>query len=323
MSQVPSIQLNNGVLIPAIGLGCWAGHTPEQREAGQHWMVTALKNGYRHFDTAHVYGTEHVVGNAIRESGIPREEVFVTTKLPSHHHGRVKESLEESLKRFGFDYFDLYLVHWPQAFVWKGRVSSIARVQCDPFRTDDNPSPRDKDGNHEVVEHPNLNETWAAMEGVLATGKVKAIGVSNFSVKTLTQLLQTANVIPAVNQVEMHPYLSQHELRAFANTKGIVLTAYTPTGHASVREDPAVVAIANKHGVSSAQVSLAWHLSRGTAAVPKSASSEHQVQNINLPVLDNDDILRLDSLDKNTHLLGYYGCPNSLVFGWTYEQLGW
>ncbi|KIJ43909.1 hypothetical protein M422DRAFT_30725 [Sphaerobolus stellatus SS14] len=309
MSQIPLFELKNapGIKIPAIGLGCWSGLTDEEHNAGKAWMLTALQNGYRHMDTAHGYGTEHSVGNAIRESGIPREEIFVTTKLPSHHHGRVKESLEESLKRAGFEYYDLYLMHWPQAFV---------------FRNDD-PDPLREDGNYDVVDHPDANETWAEMEKLLETGKVKAIGISNFSVKTLTQLLKTAKVIPAVNQVEIHPHQNQNELKEFCDSKGIVLTAYSPSGYAPVREDLAVVAIAKKHGVSPAQVSLAWHLSRGIVAVPKSTKVEHQRANLlELPKLDEEDIATLGTLHKNAHYCGYPG-PKDHVFGWTYEQMGW
>ncbi|KAF8586927.1 Aldo/keto reductase [Ramaria rubella] len=307
MAQVPSVKMNNGLLIPAIGLGCWSGTTVEEQEAGQTWMVAALKNGYRHLDTAYGYDTENVVGNAIRKSGIPREEVFVTTKLPSHHHGRVEESLDVSLKRFGFDYVDLYLMHWPQAFIWN---------------SDDDPDPLTEDGNYAVVDHPNLNETWASMEKLLQTGKVKSIGISNFSVKTLTQLLKTAKIIPAVNQTEMHPHLAEKALVELAKAKGIVLTAYSPTGYAPVREDPAVVAIAKKYNASPAQISLAWHLSRGSVAIPKSTSSEHQLQNINLPSLDQEDIATLDTLDKGIHLCERPG-PKARVYGWTYEQMGW
>ncbi|KIJ46249.1 hypothetical protein M422DRAFT_29381 [Sphaerobolus stellatus SS14] len=309
MSQIPLFELKNapGIKIPAIGLGCWSGLTDEEHNAGKAWMLTALQNGYRHMDTAHGYGTEHSVGNAIRESGIPREEIFVTTKLPSHHHGRVKESLEESLKRAGFEYYDLYLMHWPQAFV---------------FRNDD-PNPLREDGNYDVVDHPDVNETWADMEKLLETGKVKAIGISNFSVKTLTQLLKTAKVTPAVNQVEIHPHQNQNELKELCDSKGIVLTAYSPSGYAPVREDPAVVAIAKKHNVSPAQVSLAWHLSRGIVAVPKSIKVEHQRANLlELPKLDEEDIATLGTLHKNAHYCGYPG-PKDRVLGWTYEQMGW
>jgi len=247
------------------------------------------------------------VGAAVRESGIPREEIFVTTKLPYHHHGRVEVSLDESLKRSGLDYFDLYLMHWPQSFVWT---------------EDDNPDPLNPDGSYTVVERPNINETWESMEKLLETGKVKAIGVSNFSVKTLTQLLKTAKTVPAVNQIEMHPHLNQNDLKELADSKGIILTAYSPTGYAPVREDPAVENIAKKHNVSPAQVSLAWHLARGTTAIPKSTSSEHQRHNINLPRLDQTDMDVLGSLNKGVHLCQYPG-PKNQVFGCTYDQLGW
>jgi len=285
----------------AIGLGTWAGVTREEQLSALPWFKTAIEAGHRLFDTAYDYGTEDVVGTAIRESGIPRSEFFVTTKLPCHHHSCVAESLDESLSRFGYDYFDLYLVHWPQSF------------------------PKDADEESEnftTVEHPDVGETWAQMEEVSKTGKVRAIGVSNFSVKTLTQLLKTAKITPAVNQVEMHPHLNQKALKDFCDPKGIVLTAYSPTGYSQVREDPVVAGIAKKHSVSPAQVSLAWHIQRGTTAVPKSTDIEHQKANLKLPKLDETDMSDLSNIDRNTHLCNYPG-PKGLVFGWTYEQLGW
>jgi len=165
MSTVPSVTLNNGVRMPAIGLGCWAGETLEEQVQSQTWFLTALKNGYRHLDTAHGYDTEQYVGNAIRESGIPRKEVFVTTKLPFDHHARVAASLEESLERAGLDYFDLYLMHWPQAF---------------RYRADGSQPPDDES---ELDDETTFSMTWADMEKLMGTGKVRAIGVSNFSIK--------------------------------------------------------------------------------------------------------------------------------------------
>lgn len=305
--DIPIYTLNNGVKMPGIGLGCWSGTTPEQQNAGQAWMETALQNGYRHMDTAYGYGTEHCVGNAIRKVGIPREEVFVTTKLPNHHHGLVAKSLEISLKRAGFDYYDLYLVHWPQAYKYKG---------------EDDTDPRLPDGHYEVADPPGIKETWAQMEQVLETGKARAIGVSNFSIKTLTELLEHAKIVPAVNQVEMHPHQNQKELKEFCDRHGIRLTAYSPTGYSHVANDPVVVEVAKKYNVVPAQAVLAWHLARGTAAVPKSSSSKHQVENLTLPVLEQEDIDKLNSLHKNIHYCDY-GEPRDRVFGWTYEQMGW
>ncbi|GJJ14631.1 hypothetical protein Clacol_008897 [Clathrus columnatus] len=331
-SKVPIYTLNNGVEIPGLGENEYQIYKPNfvltLNANEQDWVAGPGllkskthqdkhdhdKNGYKHMDTAYGYGTEPYVGKAIRAVGIPREDIFVTTKLPNHHHDRVAESLDISLTRAGFDYYDLpiqtylsqYLVHWPQAW---------------PFKGEDNES-RLPDGSHEVVEHPNINETWEQMEKLLETDKVRAIGVSNFSVKNLKQLLTTAKIVPAVNQVEMHPHQNQKELKEFCDSKGILLTAYSPTGYQHVATDHVVVEIAKKHNASSAQVVLAWHLARGTSAVPKSTSSKHQIENLNPPTLDAEDIDKLNSLHKNVHYCDY-GEPRNKVFGWTYEQMGW
>lgn len=270
--------------MPALGLGCWSGTTKEQHDSAQPWIVSALKNGYRHLDTAYGYGTEPAVGRAIRESGIPRKDIWVTTKLPNKHHGpdQVPKSFTESLERFGFtgedDYFDLYLMHFPQASEGTGTP-----------------------GEFKVFDIP-FTETWAAMEKLFETGKVKALGVSNFSVKNLKILLESAKVKPAVNQIEMHPHQAQPELLEYCNKEGIILTAYSPTGYAQVANDPTVVSIAAKYNVSPAQVSLAWHLARGTTAVPKSTNSERQAGNLwELPKLTQEDVAALTALHKNVH----------------------
>jgi glycerol 2-dehydrogenase (NADP+) len=157
-----------------------------------------LKAGYRHIDTAHLYGSEYAVGEAIRQSGIPREQFFVTTKLPWNHQGRVKESLDESLKNAGLDYYDLYLIHWPQVLAYE-----VPTANKDGLI---NIEPKNEDGSTKMaVNPPSLSQTWAEMEKVLATGKVKNIGVSNFSIKTLEPILKTAKVIPAVNQASPVP----------------------------------------------------------------------------------------------------------------------
>jgi len=303
---IPLIKLNNGVEIPAIGLGTWSGVTVEEQRSALPWYLTALEVGYRHFDTAYGYGTESVVGDAIRKSGIPRSEIFVTTKLPNHHHHCVEKSLDESLARAGLDYYDLYLIHWPQSYPPKENESDCLRP----------------DGTWETAEHPTVNETWEQMEELLKTKKVRAIGISNFSIKTLTQLLKTARIIPAVNQVEMHPHLNQKALKEFCGSKGIILTAYSPTGYAPVREDPLVNKIAQKHNVMPTQVTLAWHIQRGTVAIPKSTKVENQKANLNLPTLTAEEMEELSNIDKGIHLC-YYGPVKGHVWGWNYEQMGW
>jgi len=157
----------------------------------------------------------------------------------------------------------------------------------------------------------------------LATGKVRAIGVSNFSIKTLESLLKTAKVVPAVNQVELHPYLTQNDLVDYCNAKGIVVTAYTPTGYATVREDETIVKLAKKYNATPAQVILAWHISRGVAVVPKSANVERQKENITLATLGAEDLKLISGLDRNQRLCARPNEKTGKVFGWTMEQLGW
>ncbi|KAA1472715.1 Aldo/keto reductase [Dentipellis sp. KUC8613] len=216
-ASLPKVKLPNanGVEMPALGLGCWSGTTPEQWATSKPWILSALKSGYRLLDTAYGYGTEQYVGEAIRESGIPREEIFVITKLPWHHARMVEESVERSLDALG-TYIDLYLMHFPIAMVYDN----------------DDRDPKDAEGNYRVDSAVDFKDTWAAMERVLANsnGKVRAIGVSNFSIRTLEELLETAKIVPALNQVEMHPYLQQEELKQWQGEKGIVTCAYTPTG---------------------------------------------------------------------------------------------
>ncbi|KAF5353403.1 hypothetical protein D9756_008003 [Leucocoprinus leucothites] len=302
MAQVPKVKLNNGVEVPIVGTGAYA--PPERHPAVPSWIGTALQAGFRHVDTAHGYGTEKHVGEAVRASGIPRKEIFVTTKLPWDHHDRVKESFEESLNNLGLEYIDLYLMHWPQF---------IKYIDGKPVI---------KDGVWQTRDDVAFNESWAEMEKLLETGKVRAIGVSNFSVKTLEQLLKTAKVVPAVNQVELHPYLAQNDLKKYCDEKGIALTAYTPSGYSEVRNDPTIVEIAKKYNVTPNQVTLAWHISRNTIIVPKSENAERQKENITLVSLDKEDIAKIDALDRNQRICNKAD-ETGTVYGWTYEQFGW
>jgi len=305
MSPVPKFKLNTGALIPAIGLGGWGGVTKEERAGAVSWMLTALKAGYTHIDTAWGYGTEKCVREAIKQSGVPREELWITTKLPWHHPGirTVEQSLDESLQNLGTDYVDLYLLHWPQVIDWPDEDPEYS-AEC---KTRDSPT---------------FNETWTGLEEVYAKGKAKNIGVSNFSVKNLEKLLATAKVVPAVNQVELHPFLAQEELKAYCDSKGIVLTAYAPTGYSNVLTDPLIVELAGKYKVTPAQVVLAWHTARGVVAVPKSSNVQRQQDNINLPILEPEDVKRITALDRNQRLCNGPDA-NGMVCGWTVEQMGW
>ncbi|ETW77723.1 hypothetical protein HETIRDRAFT_435767 [Heterobasidion irregulare TC 32-1] len=307
MASQTHFKLNTGASMPAIAFGTWAGLTKEERLAAKLWIISALQAGYRHLDTAWFYGTEVSVGAAIRESGIPREDIFVTTKLPWHHCGKVAESINQSLTNLGLDYVDLYLIHWPQAM---------------KFYSDDNSMPRTASGDLEVVEFPTFVETWAAMEQVLASGKAKAIGVSNFSIKHLERLLQTAKVVPAVNQVELNPLLTQNDLVAYSESKGIRVAAYTPSGYAAVREHPTILELATKYHSTANQITLGWHLARGVAVVTASKNTERQQENLKPATLEWADIENITALNRNLR----QPLPtneNGKVMGWTLEQLGW
>ncbi|KAF4598125.1 hypothetical protein EYR38_006521 [Pleurotus pulmonarius] len=323
-TQVPSFQLNDGTKIPAVGMGCWLG----QVGGGQRvfdMCTKALKNGYRHFDTASGYGksndaskvgtynidpvplgNEKEVGQAINASRIPREEIYVTTKLPNDAHHRVRESFEESLQNLQCGYVDLYLMHWPFAVV----TDSSGRTRT--LRPD---------------EHPTFIETWKEMEKLLDTGKVKTIGVSNFSVKTLTELLPHCTVTPATNQVELHPCLPQAELKVFCEEKGILLTAYTPLGRSKVLlEHETVGDIAKSLNVTPAQVLLSWSVQRGIIVVPKSEDDQRMQDNIKLVNLSDEAIERINKIhgEPGMHrsLLKYHS-PEGGAFGWSYEDFGW
>ncbi|KAF8907601.1 reductase AKOR2 [Gymnopilus junonius] len=301
------VRLNNGVEIPIVGSGGYGGQTKEGILKVKDWLLTALKNGYRHIDTASIYGTEKSVGQAVRESGVPREEIFVTTKLPWNRHDAVRESFEESLANLGLDYVDLYLMHFPQSIEYRK----------------DTIMPRNPDGTLVLNTKVTFNDSWAEMEKLLETGKVRAIGVSNFSIKTLEQLFKTAKITPAVNQVELHPYLAQNELRDYCQRKGIALTAYTPSGYATVRDDPLIKSLAEKYEVTPTQIIFAWHLARNTIIVPKSENSERQQQNIRLPTVSEEDLAKIWALDRGQRICNGPDAATGQVWGWTVEQLGW
>ncbi|KAJ7079963.1 reductase AKOR2 [Mycena belliarum] len=309
---------NSGTACPIIGFGAWAPDVGEERTTrAKQWLGSALKIGYRHIDTAYAYGTEKAVGDAIRESGIERENIFVVSKLPPHHHGRVAESLQETLDNLGFEWLDMYLMHWPIAA---------------PYEGDDTGTPKAL---------PTINDTWEQMEQCLQTGKCKAIGVSNCSIKMLEQLLKTVKVKPAQNQVEMHPYLAQNDLLAFCRERDIAVVAYTPSGMCSrvkkhpptilslrttgtnvVRNDPVIVELAAKYNVTPTQIILAWHLSREVVVIPKSTNEGRQKENFNLPTLKAEDIKKIDGLDRGQRICNKPD-ENGLVWGMSAEQLGW
>ncbi|KAJ7125043.1 aldo/keto reductase [Mycena epipterygia] len=270
--------LNNGTEIPSVGMGCWMGDAEGGGDRVYKMCLASLECGYRHFDTASGYGNEKEVGRAIRDSEVPRSEIYLTTKLGNGDHHRVKEAFAESIEKLGVEYIDLYLMHWPMA-VMDGKVLG-------------------------PEEHPTFIETWKEIEKLLETRKVKTIGVSNFSIKTLEQLLPHCSIIPATNQVELHPCLPQNGLKAYCEDKGILLTAYSPLGRSTTfMEDATVKALATKLSISPAQIVLSWAVQRA------------------------EDMSIVDNLHKepgmHKSLLVFDDKKDGTVFGWTYEQLGW
>ncbi|KAL5482688.1 hypothetical protein ACEPAI_9282 [Sanghuangporus weigelae] len=249
--------------MPARGLSCSSVFTIEEHEAARPWILSALKIGYRYLDTAVLYGTEGVVGKAVRESGIPREEIFVTTKLPLHQNN-VSESIDVSLKKAGLDYYDL--------------PAAVANIK-------DNPLPR----------YPGPNGGRLHCE---------SDGVANFSVKNLKKLLETAKVVPAVNEVEMQPHQAQPELLEFYREKGIVFAAYSPTGFSFIANDPTIVKLAENTNAARRRANL-----------------------LELPTLSKEEVELINTLHKNVYYFSLEGPKvrdkHESVFGWTCEQMGW
>jgi 2,5-diketo-D-gluconate reductase A len=257
-----TVTLNNGVQMPQLGFG-----VSEARDA-EASVTEALADGYRSIDTAAVYGNEDGVGAALARSGIPRDELFVTTKVWQGHQGcaHALSCAEQSLRRLGLDYVDLYLVHWPP------------------------------------TELEECEKTWAAMEQLLDEGRARAIGVSNFRAGHLQRVLDLGGTVPAVNQIELHPHLQQRELRDRHAAEGIVTEAWSPLARGAVLTEPVLVDIADRLGVTTAQVVLRWHLQLGVVVIPKSDAPEriaanHAVFEIALSDDDMDAIAELDLPD--------------------------
>jgi 2,5-diketo-D-gluconate reductase A len=263
VATVPTIRLNNGVEIPQLGFGVYQVPPEDTADA----VATALEIGYRHIDTAEMYGNEKGVGEAVARSGIDRGEVFVTSKLNNGFHRRddALRAFDQSLGDLGFEYLDLFLIHWP-----------LPGIDVDYI------------------------ETWKAMEEIYASGRCRAIGVSNFQAHHLRRLFSQAQVRPAVNQIEVHPYLTQEELRAFDADHEIVTEAWSPIAQGKVLGDPAIVAIAERLGRTPAQVVLRWHVQRGDVVFPKSVSRQRMQENVELFdfELGTDDMATLTGLDR-------------------------
>ncbi|MGI5125891.1 aldo/keto reductase [Pseudonocardia sp. CA-107938] len=268
MPDIPTVRLNNDVEIPQLGFGVF--QIPQGDDTVTA-VTTALEAGYRHIDTAQGYGNETEVGQAIRKSGLDRDEVFVTTKLDNSRHGRdeARRALDESLERLGFDHVDLFLIHWP-------------RPAADKYV-----------------------ETWQGFEQILADGKARAIGVSNFQPAHLQRLAAETDTVPAVNQIELHPYLQQTELRAYHRDHGIATEAWSPLGKGrELLQDDKLGALAEKYDRTTAQVVLRWHLQVGNVVIPKSVTPERVRENIDVFgfELADDDLATIATLERELRL---------------------
>jgi 2,5-diketo-D-gluconate reductase A len=267
MTQVPTIRLNNGVEIPQFGFGVF--QVPPEDTAKT--VRAAFDAGYRHIDTAQMYRNEEGVGRALAESGLARDEVFLTTKLSNDGHGydSAIRKLDESLQKLGTDHVDLYLIHWPR--------------------------PRED----------RYVDTWRGFEKALAEGKTRAIGVSNFTVATLERLAKETDTVPAVNQIELHPRFTQDELRTYHAGHGIATEAWSPIGQGQgLLDDPLLAELGKKYGKTPAQVVLRWHIQLGNIVFPKSMHPERMRENIDIFdfELADDDVAAITGLNVDGRL---------------------
>ncbi len=267
MSKVPPITLNNGVEMPQLGFGVWQVPDAEAETA----VTTALEAGYRSIDTAAIYGNEEGTGRALAKSDVPREDLFVTTKLWNSDQGydSTLRAFDTSLSKLGLEYVDLYLIHWPTPA-------------------------RDR-----------YVDTYKAFEKLLDDGRVRAIGVSNFLPEYLERLTAETSVVPAVNQIELHPHLQQHASREYHAERGIATEAWSPLGSGKgILEIPAIVAIAQKHGRTAAQVVLRWHLQLGNIVIPKSVTPSRIAENIDVFgfSLDAEDLAAISALNEDRRI---------------------
>jgi 2,5-diketo-D-gluconate reductase A len=257
----PSIKLNDGHEMPRLGFGVWQIANAATTDA----VKAAIGAGYRLIDTAAAYANEAGTGEAVRDAGVPREELYVTTKLwnDSHGHDEALRAFDASMGKLALDSLDLYLIHWP-----------IPRLD-------------------------RYVDTWRALVRLREEGRVKSIGVSNFNAEQIQRLADETGEVPAVNQVELHPMFQQTALRSFHAQHGIVTEAWSPLGRAKILEDATLVAVARKHGRTPAQVVLRWHLDNGIVAIPKSVSPQRMRENIDILgfELDGDDLARIARLD--------------------------
>ncbi|MCB5908954.1 aldo/keto reductase [Streptomyces pinistramenti] len=266
MTSVPDVTLNNGVTIPQLGFGVFQVDDDKATAA----VLAALEAGYRSIDTAAIYANEPGVGRALATSGIPRDDLFLTTKLWNDDQGydSTLTAFDASLARLGLDYVDMYLIHWPTPA-------------------------RDR-----------YLDTWRAIEKLHADGRIRTIGVSNFQPEHLQRLLENTDITPAVNQIELHPYLQQERLRAFHGEHGIATEAWSPLAQGALLQNPVLTSLAERHGKSPAQVVLRWHLQLGNIVIPKSVTPARIRENIDVFgfSLADDEMAALAGLDRGERI---------------------
>ncbi len=264
MNAVPSITLNDGNTIPQLGFGVYQIPPEETAEA----VGRALGIGYRHIDTAEMYGNEAEVGEAVRASGLDRGDIYVTSKLSNafHEPDDARRAFDETLSELGFDYVDLFLIHWPLPTAYNGDFVS----------------------------------TWKALEEFKNDGRARSIGVSNFQIEHLERLASETETVPAVNQIEVHPYLTNEAVRGYGREHGIATEAWSPIAQGGVLEDPAITQIAEKAGKTPAQVVLRWHIQRGDIVFPKSVTPSRMEENFGLFdfELEAADVEGITALDR-------------------------
>ncbi len=264
MSAIPNITLNDGNSIPQLGFGVFQIEPDETAEA----VGEALRIGYRHIDTAEMYGNEREVGEAIHASGLDRGDLFVTSKLNNafHEPDDARRAFEETLSELGFDYVDLFLIHWPLPTLYDGDFIS----------------------------------TWQTMEEFKADGRARSIGVSNFQTEHLERLASETDTVPAVNQIEVHPYFTNDAVRRYGQEHGIATEAWSPIAQGGVLEDHTITEIAEKVSKTPAQVVLRWHIQRGDIVFPKTVTPERMRENFDIFdfELPDDDMAAITALDR-------------------------